>query len=204
MSESLKDIIVSDLKRYIIDSEQKKMCTRAYLCKTFFYEYFRHESFYYTFWLRIGFVLVQKKGNVFTRILRLIVGVIHLRNSHRLGIQIPLGTRIGKGLRFGHYSNIVIAAGAVIGNNCTLHNGVTIGRTFSKEGGTPVIGNNVIIFPNSCVVGRIHVGNGCIIASNTVVTKDSGDNFLLYGSPARCKAIEREDCIDNNWKGYFE
>lgn len=204
MSDSLKNIIVSDLQRYIPAKDGQKICSKTILYKTFFHEYFRHESFHYTFWLRIGFLLVQHKGNILVKIFRSIVYIIHLRNSHRLGIQIPLGTKIGKGLRFGHYSNIVIAAGAVIGDNCTLHNGVTIGRTFSQDGGTPIIGNDVIIFPNSIVVGRIHIGDGCIIASNTVVTKDSDANMLLFGSPAQRRVINRDDCISSEWKFFFE
>lgn len=204
MSDTLKDIIVSDLQRYVTEKDRKGRCSKAVLCKTFLHEYFRHESFHYTFWLRIGFLLVQHKGNIFVKILRCIVYIIHLRNSHRLGIQIPLGTKIGKGLKFGHYSNIVIAAGAVIGDNCTLHNGVTIGRTFSKEGGTPIIGNHVIIFPNSSVVGKVCIGDGCIIASNTVVTKDFEANTLLCGSPAQSRTINRGDCISKEWIFLFE
>lgn len=55
--------------------------------------------------------------------------VFYKLNSYVTGIQIPIGTKVGKGLTFPHYSCIVISKRAMIGENCTIFQGVTLGKT---------------------------------------------------------------------------
>ena len=52
-------------------------------------------------------------------------------------------------------------------------------------GGYPTIGNNVIIFPNSTIVGRIHIGDNSIIGANSFVNKDIPCNSVYGGVPAK-------------------
>ena len=88
---------------------------------------------------------------------------------------------LGKNLRFYHLPGIVIGDGAVIGDNCKLFQGVLIGQS---KGKFPVIGNNVTLCANSCIIGNVKIGDNVIILANSVVTKDIPDNSIAAGVPA--------------------
>ncbi len=90
-------------------------------------------SFKVTFWFRIGSYLKQKHSLLF-HIFFFFVYLIHKHNQYLTGIQLPFGTEIGKGLFFGHFSCVVINPSAVIGDNCTIMHGVTIGSERGENG----------------------------------------------------------------------
>lgn len=69
------------------------------------------------------------------------------------GIQIPSQTRIGEGLKFGHWGTIVVNPGAQIGKNFSISHGALVGNAQGKNKGVPIIGDNVVMFANSVVVG---------------------------------------------------
>lgn len=68
-------------------------------------------------------------------------------------IQIPIGTKIGRGFRISHFGSIIINGGAVIGKNFNISSGCLIGYSEGKHKGIPTIGNNVIMNVNSVIVG---------------------------------------------------
>lgn len=135
----------------------------------------------YVFWFRV-FSFVYNE----IPIAKPIIGFFHWMNSLLLGIQIPLGTVIGKGLIIKHYSNIVVNRNAIIGEKCTMFHGVTIGMEFcGKRKGFPIIGDNVILFPGSKIIGSVKIGNNVVIGSNAVIVTDVPDNSIVAGVPGK-------------------
>lgn len=103
--------------------------------------------------------------------------------AHReTGIDIHPGATIGKSFMIDHGTGVVIGETAIIGDNVKLYQGVTLGaRSFpTDEGGNPVkglarhpiIGDNVVIYANSTILGRITVGSDSVIGGNIWVADD--------------------------------
>ena len=112
-------------------------------------------------------------------------------HARRHGIEIPSCTRIGKGLYLGHAYNITINGSAVIGENCNIHKGVTIGTECrGKRAGTPTIGSRVSICVNATIVGKIMVGDDVIIAPNAFVNCDIPSHSIVIGNPCIVKHKE--------------
>lgn len=94
--------------------------------------------------------------------------------------------KIGYGLLLLHPFNITVNGNAIIGNNCTLCKGCTIGQEDrGKRKGVPVIGDFVWIGANATIVGNISVGNNVLIAPNSFVNFDVPDNSIVLGNPAK-------------------
>lgn len=98
------------------------------------------------------------------------------------GIDIHPNASIGKYFTIDHGTGVVIGATCVIGDNVKIYQGVTLGaKSFPLDADGnpikgiprhPVIGNNVVIYANATVLGRIKIGDGCIIGANVWVTED--------------------------------
>lgn len=103
-----------------------------------------------------------------------------------LGRQIGLteiffSAEIGEGLKINRGGGTVIGARCKIGNNCTIHQGCTIG---DRKGGRPVIGNNVMIYAGSLILGDINIGDNSVIGANSVVIHSCPPGSVLIGSPS--------------------
>lgn len=106
--------------------------------------------------------------------------------SDRKNVEIPHATRIQSGLYFGHFKNIIINQQAKIGRNCNIMQGVTIGNeSRGKRKGAPVIGNRVLIGPNSVIVGNIIIGDDVLIGPLTFINFDIPANSVVIGNPAK-------------------
>lgn len=71
-------------------------------------------------------------------------------------------------------------------NKCIIrYPGVTIGQTAGDKNKVSTTGNNVFIYPNAMVCGKIKVGNNVTILANSVVTHDVPDNVIVGGIPAQ-------------------
>jgi serine O-acetyltransferase len=102
------------------------------------------------------------------------------------GISIPYSAEIGHSLYIGHFGNIIINANAVIGNDCNISQGVTIGVSGRDDKrGVPVIGNNVYIGANATVAGKIYVNNNSVVAANSLVINDVKEGTTVLGVPAK-------------------
>ncbi len=96
------------------------------------------------------------------------------------GIEVPRRATIGSGFCIGHFGGITISSEAVIGKNCSLSQGVTIGVSGQGEkSGVPVIGDEVYIAPGARLFGKIRIGNNVKIGANVVVHKDLPDNAIV-------------------------
>lgn len=107
------------------------------------------------------------------------------------GIEIHPGATIGKGLMIDHGSGVVIGETTIIGDDCTLYQGVTLGGTGKDVGKRhPTLGNNVMIGSGAKVLGPLKIGDNSKVASNAVVLKSIPANCTAVGVPAR---IVRQD-----------
>ena len=110
-------------------------------------------------------------------------------------VEIPYKVTIGKGLYIGHSYGITINPNVVIGDNCNIHKGVTIGReNRGKRKGTPVLGDCVWIGVNTTIVGGIKIGNDVLIAPNSFVNVDIPDHSVVFGNP--CIIKYKENAIE--------
>lgn len=123
-------------------------------------------------------------------------------NSHMgrwlTGIEIHPGATIGRRVFIDHGMGVVIGETAVIGDDCTLYHGVTLGGTSWNKGKRhPTLENGVVIGAGAKVLGPITIGAGAKIGSNAVVVKDVPANATAVGIPARIleeeKTKKRED-----------
>ncbi len=128
-------------------------------------------------------------------------GIYHLfRCWHRMqqvkyGAYISFESQIGPGLYLGHLVCIVANTKTVIGRDCTLSHGVTLGQTNarSKQPGCPVIGDRVYIGPGACVIGGITIGDDAAIGPNSVVVKDVPPMAVVSGIPATIISMKGSD-----------
>jgi serine O-acetyltransferase len=100
------------------------------------------------------------------------------------GISIPKSARVGPGLRIYHFGTIIIHSDAVIGANCTLRHGVTIGDR-GDNGPIPILEDDVDLGAYAQVLGGVRVGRGAKIGAMSVVLCDVPPGAVAVGVPAR-------------------
>ena len=149
-------------------------------------------SFKVTFWFRIGSYL-QAKQCVLFKPLYWFVSWIYMHYKFKTGIQMPLGTQIGPGLVFPHFGCQVIHEGSIIGNNAHIFQRVTIGGM--KGEGVPRIGNNVVVFGGSNIIGNVTIGDNAVIGAGAVVIKDVPSGSVVAGVPARVVSQRGEEIV---------
>ena len=112
--------------------------------------------------------------------------------AHKLtGCDIHPGATVGKRFFIDHATGVVIGETAVIGNDVTLYQGVTLGGvSFEKGKRHPTIGDRVVIGANATVLGNITIGNDVRIGAGSVVLKDVPNNSTVVGVPGQI--IERD------------
>ncbi len=100
------------------------------------------------------------------------------------GLEISPDTQIGEGFRIDHAYNITINPCSIIGKNCTLQKGVTIGcEARGLRKGAPILGDNIWIGSNAVIVGKITIGNDVLIAPNSFVNRDIPSHSVVFGNP---------------------
>ena len=100
----------------------------------------------------------------------------------RFSIDIHPGCKIGKRLFIDHGMGVVIGETAVIGDDCTFYQNVTLGGTGKEKGKRhPTIGSNVMIGCGAKVLGNITIGDNCKIGANTVVLSSIPSDTTIVG-----------------------
>ncbi len=111
---------------------------------------------------------------------------ISQRAVRKTGIEIHPGATIGEGLFIDHGNGVIIGETAIIGNNCTLYQGVTLGGTGKEHGKRhPTLGDNVMVSAGAKVLGSFEIGDNSKIGAGSVVLEEVPPNSTVVGVPGR-------------------
>lgn len=135
-------------------------------------------------------------------LLKILYKVLFVLNRKKNFVEMSANSKIGKGLYIGHPFAITINPESIIGENCNIHKGVTIGQeNRGKKKGTPSIGNEVWIGINSTIVGNVRIGNDVLISANSFVNFDVPDHSIVIGNPGKIipKENATKDYINNKY-----
>jgi len=110
------------------------------------------------------------------------------------GIEIHPGASIGRRFFIDHGMGVVIGETAIVGDDCTMYHGVTLGGT-SWSGGKrhPTLGNNVVVGAGAKILGPVIINEGARIGSNAVVVRDVPAGATAIGIPARILEKGQQD-----------
>ena len=118
--------------------------------------------------------------------LKLLARWISQRCVRRTGIEIHPGATIGRRLFIDHGTGVVIGETTVIGDDCILYQGVTLGGTGKDKGKRhPTLGNRVMVGAGAKVLGPITLHDGARIAAGAVVLDEIPEDCTAVGVPAR-------------------
>ncbi|KEO81713.1 serine O-acetyltransferase [Tumebacillus flagellatus] len=102
------------------------------------------------------------------------------------GIEIHPGAQIGRRLFIDHGMGVVIGETAIVGDDCTLYQGVTLGGTGKEKGKRhPTLGNNVMVASGAKVLGSFTIGDNSKIGAGSVVLREVPPNATVVGIPGK-------------------
>ncbi len=128
---------------------------------------------------RVGHHL-QRQGE------RLLAMFIQARCNERLGIDINPASRIGSGIMLDHGTGIVIGETAVVGDDVSILQGVTLGGTGKESGDRhPKVRSGVMIGAGAKILGNIEIGEGAKVGAGSIVLHPVAPHTTVVGNPAR-------------------
>ncbi len=105
-------------------------------------------------------------------------------------IEIHPGARIGKRLVMDHGAGIVIGETSVIGNDCILFQGVTLGgMNHEPVKRHPTLGHGVMVGAGAKVLGNVHLGHGVRVGAGAVVTRNVPEGGTVVGIPGKIQGV---------------
>lgn len=141
------------------------------------WEVFLYPSFKVMMHYRVAHKLYLKKRYFLAR-------WVSQRGVRKTGIEIHPGAQIGKGLFIDHGNGVIIGETAILGDNVTLYQGVTLGGTGKEQGKRhPTVGNNVMISAGAKVLGSFTIGDNSKIGAGSVVLKEVPPGSTVVGVP---------------------
>lgn len=115
---------------------------------------------------------------------------ISQRAARKTGIEIHPGAQIGRRVTIDHGMGVVIGETAVVGDGCTIYQGVTLGGTGKDKGKRhPTLGRNVLVGSGAKVLGPFNVGDNARIAAGAVVLSEVPSDATAVGVPAQVVRI---------------
>lgn len=111
------------------------------------------------------------------------------------GVEIHPGAKIGRRVFIDHGFGVVIGETAVVGDDCTIYQGVTLGgtRLYKGQKRHPTLGQGVVVGAGAQILGGFMVGDGARIGSNAVVIKPVPAGATAVGNPARLINPDQEE-----------
>lgn len=151
----------------------------------FFTIVFFTQGFWAVFQYRIAHFVYQLRVPVLKQILQVFCLLWQKGIEIITGISIPSSSEIGHSFYIGHFGGIILNAKTIIGNNCNISQGVTIGVSGKGENrGVPIIGNNVYIGANVVVAGKIVVEDNALLGACSLINSNVTGNSVMVGVPA--------------------
>jgi serine O-acetyltransferase len=141
------------------------------------------------FWVMTVYRFGRWRYTIRWRLLRmpysLLYKVLKVISEILTGIDLPCEVTLGRRFRIDHFGGIIISGDAVLGDDCIVRNGVTVGLKHTGHRGSPILGDRVDIGAGAKILGPIRIGDDVIIGANAVVLTDVPPNSLAVGVPAR-------------------
>jgi serine O-acetyltransferase len=135
---------------------------------------------------RFGFWRMSIKSAVLRMPLSFLHHRLYRRCRNRYGIELPHTAKIGRRLTIEHQHGIIVHGSCVIGDDCTIRQGVTLGnKTKDHPYDAPQLGHRVNVGAGAKLLGKVIVGDDAQIGANAVVLKDVPANATAVGVPAR-------------------
>ncbi len=124
-----------------------------------------------------------------TRGLRLPARLISHLGRALTGIEIHPRAQIGEKFFIDHGMGVVIGETTIIGDNCHLYQGVTLGGTSTKRAKRhPTLGADVVVGAGAKVIGAVNIGDGAKIGAGSVVVTNVPPNATVVGVPGHIVA----------------
>ena len=146
--------------------------------------FFREQSLWAVYVYRLGRRIASRKPGPLRSVQLKLHSLLHRIVETITGISLPIEAKIGPGLRIYHFGNIFVDPEAIIGRNCTLRQGVSIGNV-GQPGAVPVIEDGVEFGAYAQVLGNVRIGQGARIGAMSVVLYDVPPGASTLGIPAR-------------------
>jgi serine acetyltransferase len=135
---------------------------------------------------RFGVWRLTVQSRILRRILTSIYKMMYRRVRDRLGIELDCSAKVGRRLVIAHQHGIVIHGNSVIGDDCLIHQGVTLGnKSWKFPGDAPHLGNRVNVGAGAKILGAVKIGDDAVIGANAVVLQDVPSGATAVGIPAR-------------------
>lgn len=145
---------------------------------------FREQSLWAIWVYRFGRRVDKRPDGIRKKVMTRCYWILYRLAETFTGIGLPKAAEIGPGLRIWHFGGIFIHPGVVIGRNCTLRQGVTLGDR-GDNGAAPVIGDNVDFGSCAHVIGPVHLGSNVKVGALAMVVASVPDGCTVVGNPAR-------------------